>query len=680
MINELYTLSQCLQRCGIQVGKPHRDIKAPGKSEGFVIGINKKGMPETLEYVSAEKMAKLWTLRKGKHNSFPFVKLKKPIWGMSFNDPIWGELKKLKRNPIEKINKLQHACKNLKLYKDQKGNLQDISLASWTREQIDHIRCKDEKIDVFVELADRFLKVEKTQEDFFRGLSELILKGINDQSVDAAAAILIGDVKGKEVVCDASLFFDVSDWDGRDKYHYRVAEPEMGKLVSRHLPKPSKKDGISVFGSKEWQTDSYPDPTLPAIGSTYLFSMNEDIPCHIRYGKIASAICPVSPDEVIAMHGALEWIVDGGREGKTWRRIPNIKREQDLLIAYLEEMPESPAELASCISEFDSNESEMKEADYEQRSRAVCDALKGEKGLSRDSKVNILVLTKVDEGRRQVVLNSSYTVKNIVNSVEQWQIAAKNRPHFLILLPRKKGEGAKLVEPFCPSPAEVMRCLQNQWVRNGLGKCDVPGVALRTVYDLFLGDERIAQETARMILSLVLQRSRQLLIGFAAADHAGNIKDYKDYSIEARRTVLVGISVLGIILHKLGIKKEDYMRNAAFNVGKLLAFADSLHAQYCKLQMKRKGDLPPQLIGNAVLPVAFENPDKALVFLGDRLRIYYAWATKVQGDEYKLVKWMMSKMGEISAELENVAWPSMNDDAAKAQVLLGYLARPKSEE
>jgi len=670
MINELYTLSQCLQRCGIQVGEPHQDIKAPGKSEGFVVGINKNGIPETLEFIDKGKMARLWTLRKGKHNSFPFVKLKNPIWDVSFNDHVREELKKLTRNPAEKKNKLQDVCSKRKL------NKQDICLAGWTKERINCIRGKDDKINAFVELADRFLKIEKSQEEFFRELSKLMLKEVNGQLVDTKAVILIGGIKerGQKVVCDVPLFFDITDW---DQYLVRVADPEMGKLVSKYLPKPPKKGGISVFGSKEWQTGSYPDPTLPAIGSTYLFSMNEDVPCHNRYGKIASEICPVSPDEVVAIHGALEWSIAEERKGKTWHGVSNIKRKQDLVIAYLEKMPELPAEVASLISEFDSGEGEIKEADYEQRSSAVCKALKGEKGLSRDSNVNILVLTKVDEGRGQVVLSGSYTIGNIVNSNEQWRIGAKNGPYFSVLLPGKKGEEAKVVESFCPSPAEVMRCLQNQWVRNGLGKCDVPGVSLRQVYDLFLGEERLAQESAWMILSLVLQRLRQLLIGFAAADHARNTRDY---SVEARRTVLVGISVLAIVLHKVGIKKEGYMKNAAFNVGKLLAFADSLHAQYCKLQMKRKGDLPPQLIGNAVLPVAFENPNKALALLGDRLRIYYAWATKVQGEEYKLVKWMMSEMGKISAELENVTWPSMTDDAVKAQVLLGYLARSKSEE
>lgn len=676
MINELYTLAKCLKRCDIQGGKLCQDVKRPGKSEGFIVEINKDGMPQNIKYVDGKDMAKLWTLRKGNHNSFPFVKLKRPIWHISLNDSIWEELKKLKRKPAEKRIKLQGINSN------QEVNKQDIYLADWTKERINCIRDKDEKISALVNLVDRFSIIDKSQREFFEKLSELILNGVNEQTVDLAAIILVGDKKEgkKKIVCDIPLFFDISDW---NKYCYRVADPEMGVLVGKCLSQESS-DMESTVGMcalegivKLLHSGPYPDINLPAIGRTYLFSMNEDAECHRHYGKISSSIFPASRDAVKAMHSALEWSVDESRKGKTWQRIPNIKRKQDLVIAYLEEMPEPPAELASCISEFDSKESEMKEADYEERASAVCKALEGEKGLNKNSKVNILVLTKVDEGRGQIVLSEMYTVGNIIESIKQWQIASKNHPHFSVLLPGKKGEKTDPVEPFCPSPTEVIRCLQNQWVRNGFDKCDVPGIALRHVYDLFLGREHLSQESARMTLSLMLQRLRQLLIGFATADDARNIKGDLP---EARRTVLVGISVLAIILYKFGIKKEDYMKNPAFYIGKLLAFADGLHAQYCKLQMKRKGDLPPQLIGNAVLPVAFENPNRALALLGDRLRIYYAWGTKVQGDEYKLVKWMMSEIGKISAELENVSFPSMADDAVKAQVLLGYLARSKSEE
>ncbi|MBU4478446.1 MAG: type I-C CRISPR-associated protein Cas8c/Csd1, partial [Candidatus Omnitrophica bacterium] len=478
----------------------------------------------------------------------------------------------------------------------------------------------------------------------------------------------------------------VSDW---NNYKFRVACPEMGVLVSNNLPRSAANDknGISAFGGKGRHSGLYPDPNLPAIGNAYLFSMNEDAPCHNRYGKIASEIFPTSADEVKAMHGALKWCVKESCQGKTWGKVPSHRlgtrngkkiQIQDLLITYLEEKPQSAIDLASTFTTFDTTEDEIGEAVYEKMTAKVCDALKGESGLTKDSKANILVITKVDKGRAQVVLSGAYSIENIIRSIEQWQIAAKNRPHFSIFLPGKKGEKAKVVEPFCPSPAEIMRCLQNQWIKKGIDSRKVSGVALRHVYELFLGNERILQETARMFLQLTLQRLGPLFIGITKVNHGGDVKDFK---LEARKSVLVGISLLAIVLYKLGIKKEDYMRNTAFSVGRLLALADGLHAQYCMLQMKRKGgDLPPQLIGNAHLPIAFDSPNKALALLGERLRIYYAWATKVQGDEYKLVKWMLGEMGKLSAEMENVAWPSMADDAVKAQVLLGYLARYKSEE
>ncbi|MFA5272353.1 MAG: hypothetical protein WC412_08490, partial [Candidatus Omnitrophota bacterium] len=249
MINELYTLSQCLQRCGIQFGKPHPDVKTPGKSEGFIVEINKNGMLETLKYVSAKDIAKLWTLRKGKHNSFPFVKLKKPVWDIPFDDPARDELKKMKRNSVEKKSKLQNVCKKRKL------NKQGIGLASWTKKRIDCIRNKDEEINAIVDLVDRFSIIEKSQEKFFGKFSELIFKEVNEQFADIAATILIGNIKerGREIVCDVPLFFDISDW---DKYSCRVADPKMGVLVGKYLPQELSDKSVEGISALEGITKS----------------------------------------------------------------------------------------------------------------------------------------------------------------------------------------------------------------------------------------------------------------------------------------------------------------------------------------------------------------------------------------------------------------------------------------
>ena len=337
---------------------------------------------------------------------------------------------------------------------------------------------------------------------------------------------------------------------------------------------------------------------------------------------------------------------------------------------------------ASIFAASDVNESVTVEAAFENKSKTVCAALKGEAGLSDNSQVNVMVISKVDEGRAQIALSAVYTIKNIAQRLEEWRVAADNRPSFSLWLPGKKGEKAFKSDPSCPSPVDVMKCLQNQWIKNGIDKRNVPGVYLRHVYDLYLGSSFIAQQAANNFINLALQRLSELFIGYAGADHSSNINKY---SPDARLTLLHGISILAIVLYKLGIKKEDYMKNTAFSVGRMLALADKLHYAYC--WKVRKKEIPPQLIGNAIMRTALDNPLKGLSLLSERLPIYQAWATNVQDDgtdesvtkQFRLAKWILGQMGQVSADMENVTIPTRADDAVKAQILLGYLAHVKNE-
>ena len=119
------------------------------------------------------------------------------------------------------------------------------------------------------------------------------------------------------------------------------------------------------------------------------------------------------------------------------------------------------------------------------------------------------------------------------------------------------------------------------------------------------------------------------------------------------------------------------MKKAAFNIGKMLALADTLHKEYCR--HVRDNSIPPQLIGNALMATAIDNPERGLVRLRERLMIYKAWADKVKGEKYKLAKWALSQMGQVANELAGVDLPTRTDDAAKAQMLLGYLERSKKD-
>ena len=60
------------------------------------------------------------------------------------------------------------------------------------------------------------------------------------------------------------------------------------------------------------------------------------------------------------------------------------------------------------------------------------------------------------------------------------------------------------------------------------------------------------------------------------------------------------------------------MDNTAFQLGRLLSMADTLHREYCV--HVRKGSIPPQLIGNALMPAAADNPEDAIDRLRERMR------------------------------------------------------------
>ena len=112
------------------------------------------------------------------------------------------------------------------------------------------------------------------------------------------------------------------------------------------------------------------------------------------------------------------------------------------------------------------------------------------------------------------------------------------------------------------------------------------------------------------------------------------------------------------------------MHSVAFNIGRLLMLSDVLHREYC-LNV-RKGDIPPQLIGNAIMPIAVEFPNRALNLLQERIRIYKAWADTAK--EARLAKWVVKNMAETARELSEKEIPESFNEAERAQVLLGYLA------
>ncbi len=699
MLNEGYVLYKSLERCGVRLTNRHPAVKEPGKREGLIVGLDKKGEVTRLEYRKAEEIAGLWTTREGMHNSFPVLKLQRPLWKMGRNDP----MRKKEKDEKEKRKLLSQQSHKL--------NITAVERKWWERlrERVNTLRpffeTQDKDHSALHELMNRFLLIEDVKH-FSEGVLKMLKKFQQEINYSVYETILIGnkwDSKVDEFRAEIPLILDLSDW---EKYSVRVASPKMEPFVSECLFKmqsigtqeeiqdsrPSALSGRKV----QLENDKFPNPKLPIIGNTYLFAVNDQTPCQTRYKKTATEIIPVGRSEATAIQNSLNWTTEAERKGKTWYPAPSLRDgENDLLIVYLENTPDSGANKAHMLGGISKNF--VSESTYESIAGVAIHALQGEKIVKANDLIRLFALQKADPGRTQVSLQRVYTITELVQADKEWREAANNIPSIFIPFFRNEIERATAKEdnisvrvseflkdkeskvvffsPICPFPADLARVTQKQWIRFGSDYSSVSGASLGDVYDVFFTQQNGQKTLTENLLSLTLQRTQPLLIGLGGAEHKSEAGNFSD---AARFTALKTISAFGIYLHNLGIRKERYMKDTFFYVGRFLSLLDTLHLEYCK--SVREGSIPPQLLGNAHLQIALDNPLSAIDLLSRRIGIYQAWTKKEQGEYVKLARWAVGQLGKVTALLSEKTLPSSTTSAERAQILLGYLAKSEDIE
>jgi hypothetical protein len=153
-------------------------------------------------------------------------------------------------------------------------------------------------------------------------------------------------------------------------------------------------------------------------------------------------------------------------------------------------------------------------------------------------------------------------------------------------------------------------------------------------------------------------------------------REWSSLGDTARWQCAKAVSLLGIFLQQLEHRKDTFMKEPTYQIGRLLALADSLHQSYCK--HVRDGKSPSQLIGNALFNTALEQPVFALARLAERLAPYQAWARTFQNDDpasgVGLVKYFLAEIAGCTAAIQLEQLPPRMSDTDKAKLLLGYLA------
>jgi hypothetical protein len=700
------------------------------------IRLDTNGQVAAVESVAPEELTSLRRIVKTSDGSFPVVKLTRPILEVPHTSEIWEQLKKRKTG-ARSVDLLSRAFSDCEIRPWSKSGWMwrdSLQEAKLLRDALEG----DEIGAAIALLSCRFEEGLKDERSINRGIGGVALKALRQGTLsqyDAVHQLLVGkgkDSRGSEKKISVFLALDLDD---SARARVPVYEQRVWRRVSDILPtnmaakerEHQHRAPRSAFGGGEkLLQEPFPAVKLPVLGAYFpLVSMASDddkAKCNKRYGLTEYAVVPVTKAEAMRMQDALAWVLDDNRRGKTWRGVasgrfevvktqrgPRKVETKDLLIVFVDEIPHLDARTASYFGPT----SDTTSAKFEVDAGAVCEALDGVAKKRPHARLQLFLIRKATDGQAQVVLAESPTVVQVLDAAERWQRGVyDNLPSIKLRLPPDRNREHPIdAHPWPPYPEQVVKLLSYQWVRDGSSRVmgdtrekpggdarrqkpnhAVVGLGLGDVLTLMLRTEGKWRQAANQMLALLLQRVAPLLVGvfgaagaFGPRQEEGKHEPLDDYPRESCEVALQAIAVFGILLHELDCRKEVYVENAPYQVGQVLALADTIHKDYCVVV--RKGSMPNSLIGTALMRRALDNPAGALADLSERMIEYLRWAKTAEvpkdaaeNDPRKIAVFEARKRlrqyQPLGAKLGIAVLPTECTDIMKAQLLLGFLASP----
>lgn len=677
MLSEAYEAAKSLERAGIVPEATSGDVKIPGVSSGVraFVRLNPEGDITSLRVVEPDDEAGLWTIMEGNHNSFPVVRLKRPLVALPSEHAIWPALAQAVRskNPDPALSAalLAHVDPEAAEVPDDKLwlRLRDV------KAPVVQARAGEAIADV-AELCTRFIRATPDPEIFFRHLARAVLSELRlgkDDLARYARELLVGKEPNRgKAEASVQLAFDL---DGSITIYRKDQRIAMSAARDRRPLATAISHCAYSGGCQDPQDEAFPKIRVPVLGFDYpLLSMFSDAGCNVRYGLTDEQVLPISATVVQSAHRALSHLLGPENENKVWRAIASGQLERksgktfdkrDLLVAYVATgaAPVNPSLLIGIPAKHD----------YAAETEPILRALQGIASKSPSSRLNVFVLRAVTKGQAQAVYAERPLVSEVFVGAEAWQRGQQNRPQTILDSRTKPSR--------MTSPEEAVRILSYVWKQSGTDAHRKTGISLGQALDLLLRRSGRDDDAAKEMLALIITRGTPLLrsVGTELRQHLppGPVRSY---IYIAQRLV----NLIALCLHHFNVSQDQIMKEPAYLIGRLLALADTLHIQYCVAV--RGGALPPTLIGNALLGTALDSPVSALATLADRLRIYIGWAETAtfSQDESKvkairIAGWTLKQFANVEAQLNGQVPEGRSTDLMKAQMLLGYIARTKND-
>jgi hypothetical protein len=696
MMDELYVAGKAMKDLEILPAVRYPDIHMLGKGECLLFGIDNKKQFKSLRLLSKEDASSCWKHSKGNHHSFPAVRVMIPLLTE-------GESRKIDPEAWKRMDFNNKVLQLRSLNFESLNFREQVYLSDWSYQQLGPIlECDDLETAALRQLIRCFPQKPQCR-DFLKQmlsfLQEYLGTCTDEKAMDLIKDLLTGvwDSKKRCYVSHCMTYYDVYE---TGQFENSVFSSATARKLSEFLFRKESQNSnheelISdpLSGRRDWGVgDKYPNPTIPVVGPTYLYSRNKNIPCLTRYGMSDTKAFQAGRSSVQLAQNALMALTKADRENLTWKKISSGRRKgADLLLAYASQMPENQAFLAQILGAPQTYSSiNMDEVRYENQKDVFDDlcgqvlgALRSIQGIPSEeerNQIHMIILGTLDTGKKQIVYGNSLTVNQLCENLISWEKASHNCPVIKIPLLAKKRRN--LYTPRCPGPDEICRLLKINctWHRI-MHPLNQSSISLSEIYQIYM-PRRGAESLDPVFIRKVLLKSFntvKYLMSMASAEITIN-NGIVSGSALFKQIDYVGyaVSFLSILLGYLHIRKEQYMENAPYNVGQLFKLADQLHKNYC-VAVRNGGDkkkrLPPQLLGNAIFPIACVHPVEGLNRLRERIRPYIAWAETVSNEENSsFVRHILKEMANKAQYIAAHELPKEFSPEEQAQVFLGYLA------
>src|SRR5471030_3293925 len=360
MLCELQELSASLRRCGLNPPATHPWVKPLEKGDFLIANLDAACDVQELEFRSSSEGVGINKIQKDNFNSFPATKLDSPILSVAADHPKRLELARADLSGSARAVIFESICRDAPLSAGPaEGKRLRIRLQEFASELHPLFLERPAEGPAVPLLLERLTSSEIDPDEFLRQIVQHAIEAVaRGEDPRLAEQLLIGTAKSKSRDIEHRKITLILDVHGPDDDFARVAHPKMEALYHRVLLAQERgaADGIcAVTGLRQQiEHDTLPSIKLPEIENTILLSMNRDTPCHDRYSRTGANIFPIGKDTAEDLYKSARWITAPERKRKTWAPVPrNDGPRNDLLFAYIDSQPDSPAEIAGILTDVE---------------------------------------------------------------------------------------------------------------------------------------------------------------------------------------------------------------------------------------------------------------------------------------------------------------------------------------